>query len=86
MPEKKKDDFEIKDEEIFKIIETSNFKELYDSIKQKGGIAGSKQKYEPEYLITLIEDFRKTFKKLINTANVENPFKKTNLLKLFSKL
>ena len=95
MPENEKDEFRITDEEIFeekevplegKIVETSNFDELYDLIKQKGGIAGSKQKYKAEYLISVIDEFRRTFKKLIETAAEEDPTKKTNLLEIFFEL
>ncbi len=68
------------------ITDVSNFDELYDLIKQKGGVTGSKQKYKAEYLIVVIEDFRKTFEKAMDIATGENPFKKTNLLEVFSKL
>lgn len=84
MSKNEEDEFEMPLEG--EIIDTPNFDELYDLIKQKETITGSKQKYKAEYLITVIEDFRKTFKKLIKTATGEDSFKKTNLLEVFSEL
>jgi hypothetical protein len=99
MSENKEDKFEITDEEIFEEIfeekevplegeigDTLNFDELYDLIKKKERITGSKEKYRAEYLIAVIEDFRKIFNKLMDTANKEDPTEKTNLLELFCEL
>jgi len=99
MSENKEDKFEITDEEIFEEIfeekevplegeigDTLNFDELYDLIKKKERITGSKEKYRAEYLIAVIEEFRKIFNKLMDTANKEDPTEKTNLLELFCEL
>lgn len=47
------------------IEETSDFEQLFDLLKQKKEIAGSKQKYKADYLIAAINDFRADLKKLI---------------------
>ena len=95
MSENKEDEFEITDEEMFKekevplegeIGDTLNFDELYGLIKQKERITGSKEKYKAEYLIAVIEEFRRIFNKLMDTANKEDPTEKTNLLELFCEL
>ncbi len=96
MSKDRKGEFEITDEEIFEeeievplegeIIDALDFDELYDLIKQKERIIGSKQKYKADYLITVIEEFRRIFRELIETAVREEPTKKTNLLEILNKL
>lgn len=97
MPENKKfettdKDVSVEEEKEFliegEIGETLNFDELYSLLKQKGGVAGFKQGYKAEYLISVVNDFRSVFKKFVKTAikaeltkdNIEN------LLKIHSEL
>lgn len=96
MPEEKKDEFEITDAEIAAaqekeipieadILEAVSFKDLYDLLKQKGEVKGSRQSYKAEHLIPAIEQTRKAFQKLMDSVNIADLTKKTDLEQAFNE-